>query len=331
MASILRNVANALNPINTGPIQGNGGYQKISKYRTSLSGTPGAGKTVIRDLLFYTARMLQQDIADFHCSLDDFGTSTVKQDICYMQEGHFPPKTKAYQKQATKTILDMWWGANSLFGKKAATFETIDIGGEDFVAQSQYNLDKPDSAAYGQAAQLVDTVYASQIFILAAPVFRSPIFKNGVALELENSNISKFADVNLSTLFDTLIKRRKHNNQPIKAVAVCLTQCDKIDKYVQGKYGWDLYHNVDHVKAFMNKYFAWTTMSIKSLQDTWSNSAVEYFPMFVETEKDPQTGQEKLWDEGWDKGHPVIKVEDFELQFSKQQTVNLINFIGRQV
>lgn len=330
MSNLIRNVANALNPLNTGPVQGSGGYMKINQYRTSLMGTPGAGKTVIERMIFYTARMLQQQLPDFHCTIDDNNVSTVKQDICYMEDGHFPPKTNAYLKQANRTLMNMWWGKNSLWGKKAATFESVDLAGEDYIAQSHYNLDKPDPAAYNRANQLVDFVYGSQILILAAPAFRAPIFKNGAAVEAENSNISKFADVNLSTIFDNIVQRRKKNNQPIKAVALCLTQCDKIDKYVEEKYGWNLYQNPDHVRAFLDKYFSWTTMSIKALKDTWSNTAIEYFPMFIETEKNAD-GSEKTWPDGWDQGHPVIAVEDRELKYAKQQTVNLINFIGRQV
>lgn len=330
MSDLLRRAASALNPLNTGPVPASGGNLRISKYRTSIIGTPGAGKTTIERLMFYTSRMLQQQLPDFHCTIDDNNQTTVKQDICYMQEGHFPPKTGAYMKQANRTIMHMWWGAKSLWGKKQATFESIDLAGEDFIAQSHYNIEKPDPAAYNKASQLVDFVYGSQIVVLAAPVFRAPIFKDGKAVEKENSNISKFADVNLSTMFDSLIHRRKKNNQPIRAVAVCLTQCDKVDKYLEEKYGWDLYQNQDHVKKFMDKYFAWTTMSVKALQDTWSNTAVDYFPMFIETEKNSD-GTEKQWEDGWDKGHPKIHVEDHELKYSKQQTVNLINFIGRQV
>lgn len=307
-----------------------GGALKINKYRTSLIGTPGAGKTVAERLIFYTARMLQQDLPDFHCTIDDNNMTTVKQDICYMEDGHFPPKTGAYMRQANKTNMDMWWGGNSLWGKKAAKFETVDLAGEDYIAQSHYNIEKPDPAAYNQASKLVDFVYGSQICLLAAPVFRAPMFKDGVALEPENSNISKFADVNLSTMFDSLVHRRKKNNQPIKAVGICLTQCDKVDKYIEEKYGWNIYTSVEDIKAFMNKYFAWTMMSIKGLQDTWSNTAVEYFPMFIETEKNSD-GTEKLWESGWDRGHPRIVTEDRMLKYSKQQTVNLINFIGRQV
>lgn len=327
---ILERAANALNPFNTGPVPSSGGYMKINKYRSSIIGTPGAGKTVTERLMFYTARDLQQELPDFHCTIDDNNMTTVKQDICYMQDGHFPPKTGAYMKKANRTIMNMWWGKNSIWGKKSATYESVDLAGEDYIAQSHYNIEKPDPAAYNTASKLVDFVYGSQIFILAAPVFRAPIFKNGVALEPENSNISKFADVNLSTIFDTLVHRRKKNNQPIKAVGLVLTQCDKIDKYVEEMYGWDLYNNPEHVKAFLNKYFAWTTMSIKALQDTWSNTAVEYFPMFLETEKNAD-GTEKLWDNGWDKGHPIIKTDNRELKYAKQQCVNLINFIGRQV
>src|SRR5512138_1636898 len=99
MSNILRNAANALNPFNQGPVSSSGGYMKINKYRTSLMGTPGAGKTVIERMIFYTARMLQQQLPDFHCTIDDNNVSTVKQDICYMEDGHFPPKTRGYMKE----------------------------------------------------------------------------------------------------------------------------------------------------------------------------------------------------------------------------------------
>lgn len=328
MSELVRKVVNVLNPLNT-PVPTAGGSGRISKYRSSLLGTVGAGKTVLANLVFYTARTLQQQLPDFHCTIDD-DNSTIKQDICYMEDGHFPPKTSAYMQQANRTMMDMWWGKNSLWGQKAATFEVVDLAGEDYVAQSQYNIDKPDPAAYGKAARLVDFVYGSQIFILAAPAFRAPIFKDGVSLEEENSNISKFADVNLSTIFDMIVKRRKKNRMPIKGVALCITQCDKVDKYLEEKYGWNLYYSTDDRQQFLNKYFAWTTMSLKALKDTWSNTQIEVFPMFLETVKDGQ-GNEKKWESGFDKDKSMIDVEDRVLKYSAQPCVNLINFIGRLV
>jgi hypothetical protein len=303
-----------------------------SKYLASMIGTAGAGKTVIGDTVVLTARTLQQDVPDFHCDIDD-ANSQIMYDIARMESGHFPPKTKAYNDYAYQTALYMWWGRNSLFGQKNAMFQICDIAGEDLVAQSQYNVKKPDNIAYSQAAKLVDYVFRSDIFILVAPASRAPIFDGDAVLEYEESDELFNPDVRLASIFGMIINRRKQANMPIKGIALCLSKCDMIDRYVEKKYSWPydaLYKNPELRNKFLDIYFPWTTMKIKALKDTWSTTEVITLPMFVETEKDAQ-GNQKRWETGPDKGNPKILTENRKVKYNTQACVDLINFIGRLV
>lgn len=329
MSQLFRKVFDAVNPVNQGPVGTTVNRGMQSKFKSSLLGTAGAGKTVVANLVFLTARTLQQKLPGFYCSIND-QNSTIKNDICMMESGHFPPKTRAYNSYAYQTALNMWWGKNSLWGQKSATFDVCDLAGEDMVAQSQYNYRRPDPHAYSQAAKLVDYIYTSDIFILAAPASRAPIFDGDESVEKEDSDLAFNPDVNLSQIFDMIVKRRMQSNRMIPGVAFCLTKCDMIDKYVEAKYGWNLYQNPQDRHEFLNKYFPWTTMTLKSLTDTWSKTQVQIFPMFVETKKDVEGNQVK-WETGFDAGNPIIAVEDRIPKYNAQSCVDLINFIGRLV
>ena len=329
--SIFKNVFNDLNPFqNKGPVPTNDVSRGMSsKYLTSLIGTPQAGKTVLTSLIFYTARTLQQQLHGFHCSIDDTN-STIKQDVCNIESGHFPPKTEAYNTYAYQCALDMWWGQGSLFGKKSARFDVVDLAGEDQLTQSKFTTKKPSDAAFSAATQLVEYIYRSEIFIMAAPASRAPIFDNDVSVEQEEVDTLFNPDVRLSDIFDQIIKKRIAARQPIKGVAFCLTKCDMIDKYVEAKYGWNLYQSAADRLAFVNKYFPWTGMSLKSLSDHWPQTQIEIFPMFVETLKNGD-GTQKKWQTGWDNGNPQIDVTDRVPKYNAQANVDLINFIGRLI
>jgi hypothetical protein len=75
-----------------------------------------------------------------------------------------------------------------------------------------------------------------------------------------------------------------------------------VDKYLEKKYGWNIYLNKEHQTKFLNKYFPWTTMKLKALRDTWSKTEIEVYPMFIETKKDSKGNQVK-WDNGFDEGN----------------------------
>jgi hypothetical protein len=320
----------SLNPFQKqGPIPTGVSRGMSDKYLTSLIGTPGAGKTVLTSLIFLTARTLQQQLPGFNCSIDDTN-STIKMDVCNIESGHFPPKTKAYNTYAYQAALNMWWGKNSLWGKKSATFNVCDLAGEDQLIHSQYSSKRPDPLAYGQAAKLVEYIYRSKIFLLAAPGSKAPIFDGDTSVEQEDADLAFNPDVNLSDIFDKVVRKRIEQRKPIKGVALCITKCDMIDKYVESKHGWNLYNSEQDRVAFLNKYFPWTTMTLKSLTDTWPNTKIGIFPMFVETKKDSK-GFQQRWESGWDQGNPIIDVTNRVPKYNAQANVDLINFIGRLV
>ena len=327
----LNKVWDALNPLrNKGPVPTQDVSRGMSsKYLNSMIGTAGAGKTVIGDLIFLTARNLQQHVPGFYCDVDD-QNSTIMNDVCRMESGHFPPKTKAYNTYAYQAALHMWWGKNSLWGQKAATFSVCDLAGEDLVAQSQYTVSKPDPIAYSQAGKLVDYIYRSDVFIPVAPASRAPLFDGDTVLEPEDADLRFNPDVRLASILGMLFTRRKQNNMPIKGIALCISKCDMIDKYVEKKYGWDIYRNKTHQKQFLDKYFPWTTMKLNALRDTWSQTEIEIYPMFVETQKD-KDGNQKKWEVGSDAGNPIIDAKDRVIPYNVQGCVDLINMIGRLV
>jgi len=331
MSQIARNVFNALNPFTQNqPVPTSGINRGMSsRYLTSMIGTAGAGKTVIATLIFWVARTLQQQLPDFHCSIDDTN-STIKADVCNMEAAHFPPKTQAYNSYAYQCALNMWWGKNSLWGAKNATFQVVDLAGEDLATQSQYQFKKPEAASQSAAQKLVDYIYNSEIFLLAAPASRAPIFDGDEQVETEDSDVHSNPDVVLSSIFDEIVKKRMAVRRPIKGIGLCITKTDMVEVYLKKKYGWDLNQNPAHRVEFLNKYFPWTTMSLKGLTDTWSNTHIGIFPMFVETEKNVD-GTEKKWESGYDKGHSKIAVVDRVPKCSSQSAVDIINFIGKLV
>lgn len=294
-----------------------------------MIGTAGAGKTVIANTIFLTARTLQQQLPGFFCDVDD-SNSTIMNDVCRMESGHFPPKTKAYNSYAYQTALHTWWGKNSLFGQKSATFQVCDIAGEDLIAQSQYATKRPDPIAYSQAAKLVDYVYRSDIFLPIAPASRAPLFDGDTVLEPEDADRRFNSDVRLANILGMIFNRRRANRMPIKGIGLCLSKCDRVDKYVEKNYGWNLYHSAEDRKSFLNKYFPWTTMKLKALSDTWSQTEIEIYPMFVETKKD-KDGNQKVWQEGPDSGNPIIEVENRVIKYNAKACTDLINFVGRLV
>lgn len=247
-----------------------------------------------------------------------------------MEAGHFPPKTQAYNSYAYQCALNMWWGKNSLWGQKNATFQVVDLAGEDLATQSQYQFKKPEPASQSAAQKLVDYIYGSDIFLLAAPASRAPIFDEDESVEKEDSDVHSNPDVVLSSIFDAIVKRRMAARRPIKGIGLVITKTDMVEVYLKQKHHWDLNRTEADRVAFLNKYFPWTTMSLKGLTDTWSNTHIGIFPMFVETEKDVN-GNEKKWENGYDKGHSKILVEDRVPKCSSQTAVDIINFIGKLV
>jgi len=82
--------------------------------------------------------------------------------------------------------------------------------------------------------------------------------------------------------------------------------------------------------AFLHMYFPFTHMKIKALTDTWAQTQVAIFPMFIQTKKNSD-GSIKRWETGPDIGHPIIDVENRMPKCSMQQCVEAINFIGKLV
>jgi len=322
-------ILDSLNPFSRqGPVPTNSVNRGMSdKYLTSTIGTAGSGKTCLATQVFYVARTLSQQLQGFYCDIKDTN-STIMRDVARMESGHFPPKTKAYNTYAYQAELNLWWGKNSLWGSKAATFQVCDLAGEDLVAQSQYKTTAPDPIAFSQAAKLVDYIYRSDIFLLVAPASRAPIFDGDVTIEQEDSDIAVNPDVNLASIFGMIVNRRKQHNMPIKGIGLCITKCDMVDKYLEKKYGWNIYKSEDHQVKFLNKYFPWTSMKIKALTDTWCKTEVKIFPMFIETKKDSDGNQLK-WQSGFDEGNPIIDTEDRVIKHNGQACVELVNFVGR--
>lgn len=222
----------------------------------------------------------------------------------------------------------MWWGG--MFGKKSTTINSCDIAGEDLMVASQYQITKPDPIAQSAAMKLVEYVYNSDVFILVAPASRALLFENDEQVEREDEDSAFDPDVNLASISGEIFRRRRELRRPIKGVLLLLTKCDMIDAYVEKKHGWNLYNNEKDRMEFLNLYFPWTTMKIKALTDTWAQTAVAIFPMFIQTKKNSD-GTVKRWESGPDMGHPIIDVENRIPKYSAAQCVEAINFLGKLV
>jgi len=270
------------------------------KCRFALVGTQGAGKTTIADLILLTAQTMSAREQQFTCRVLE-GTSDIEEGASLLRTGRFPNKTRPYQTSTIEAGLLMEWAG--VWGDKRIHIPIVDVAGEDIVAMIKHKEPyAPSLEEYNQSLRLIQDVRNAEGFVMAIPASRALVHHHDIQLERETGDLPIDPDVNLKRILSAIIDYKDQTHaKPIKAVACVITKWDLIMPYAS-KWGMDILDPTGlGLQNFMNICFPATSMALKSSRI----KNIQFFPSFVQTEVDAQTGKEKRWPEGG----PIIKVK----------------------
>jgi len=281
---------------------------KSYKCRFALIGTQGAGKTTIADLILMTTHTISQRELGFTCRVLE-GTSDIEEGTSLLRMGHFPPKTEPYSTSVIEAGLLMQWKGR--WGKKSIHVPIVDVAGEDITAMIKHkSAYAPSIEEYNQSLKLIEDVRNAEGFIMAIPASRALLFHREVQIERETGDLPIDPDVNLKRILSAIIDYKDQSHgKPIKAIACVITKWDLVMPYA-AKWDMDIADPSGvGLKNFMDICFPSTSMALKSS----SVENIRFFPSFVATEIDKQTGEEKRWQKhpqtGETDNSPIIRVK----------------------
>jgi hypothetical protein len=304
------------------------------KCRFALLGSAGAGKTTVADLILLTMQTMSQRDETFSCRVLE-GTSDIEEGTSELRIGHFPPKTQPYMTSVIEAgfLLEF----SGFWGMKRLHIPIADIAGEDITAIIKHKAPyAPSPEEFSRSLALVQDVRNADGFLVALPASRALLHHRDVQIERETGDLPVDPDVNLKRILSAIIDYKEQSHaKPIKAIACIITKWDLIAPYA-AKWGMDVQDpSGQGLQNFMNICFPATSMALKSSHV----QNIQFFPSFVQTEVDSQTGREKTWGRhprtGADDHSPIIKVKPPNEwitygrvpEYSAESYRNLINFL----
>ncbi len=201
-----------------------------------------------------------------------------------MRSGRFPEPTP--RGTTFEADLEIIWPKEGLFGKEIdAEIPGVDIAGEDcaeMVKELSYGTYSiPQMMTVG--SQLHERILNADVFILILNAAKITI--NGVTIEEEvGDDISDYPDTNLKHIVERVYDYKKEANaNPIRAIAVVLTQYDKVSGLLQSQNINLLTEEGRH--HFMSMYFPETYDMLNFI----GLEHVKIIPSWVNTVSDPVT------------------------------------------
>lgn len=296
------------------------------KCRFALVGTTGAGKTTVADLILLTMHTMSQRENTFTCRVLE-GTSDIEEGVSKLRMGHFPDKTKPYQQSVIEAGFLLEYVG--LWGTKKLHVPIVDVAGEDVTSMIKHKPGyAPTTEDWNQSLKLVQDVRNADGFVMCLPASRALVHHRDVQIERETGDLPIDPDVNLKRILSAIIDYKEASHaKPIKAIACIITKWDLIMPYA-AKWGMDIQEPTGvGLQNFMNICFPSTSMALKSSHV----KNIQFFPSFVQTEIDPQSGKEKTWEDS----SPKIKVKPPNEwltygrvpEYSAYSYRNLINFL----
>lgn len=270
------------------------------KTRFALVGTAGAGKTTVADLILLTMHTMSSHEDTFTCRVLE-GTSDIEEGTSLLRQGHFPAKTRPYQQSVIEAGFLMEWAG--VWGNKRIHLPIVDVAGEDIVAMIRHRAPyAPSPEEFNQSLKLVEDVRNSDGFIVVIPASRALAFHHDIQLERETGDLPNDPDVNVKRILAAVVEYREQTRaKPIKAVGVIITKWDTIQPYAQ-KWGMDILDPTGMgLQNFMQICFPSTSSYLKASHIP----NIKFFPSFVQTEFDGQTGKEKKWEDN----SAIVKVK----------------------
>ena len=299
------------------------------KNRFSLLGTVGAGKSTIAGLVVLTTQTLGVR-PNFICRILE-RNSNIYGDVSNLRSGRFPQKTVAYDSFATEAGLLLT--QKTLLGSKKIQIPICDVAGEDIqmmIHQYRKVVGPLGTAAYSAASQLVRYIKESEGFIVAVDASRAVIGRKGEQVQSEtDKHIHPDPDVNLVRILNDVFDYKEQIRKPIKAIAIVITKWDELKPHVE-HLGMNIMEPTKHdLTVFMQTYFPSVNQAIQSYRFAHPNTNVEYFPTYVEIERDDKGKAKKRVD-----GTFVIKPKESMLisdmrkpSYSEETYAELIDWL----
>lgn len=304
------------------------------KCRFALLGPTGSGKTTVADLILLTMQTMSQREATFTCRVLE-GTSDIEEGTSLLRIGHFPNKTKPYQKSVIEAGFLLEFGG--FWGTRKLHIPIADVAGEDIETMIKHKEGyAPSVEEFNRSLKLVQDVRDADGFIMTLPASRVLVHHREVQIDRVTGDLPIDPDVNLKRILSAIIDYKEQSHgKPIKAIACVITKWDLIMPYAS-KWGMDIQDPTGlGLQNFMNICFPATSMALKSSHV----ENIRFFPSFVQTEIDTETGKEKTWGKhpqtSKTDNSPIIKVKPPSQwleygrvpEYSAFSYKNMINFL----
>jgi hypothetical protein len=279
----------------------------------TMVGTQGCGKSTYLEMLLIAAdRLVAKTPPDkvFQCLLDE-KSSNLEHGKSALRDGHFPPKTKKLQASDVNPALRFRWAnATTVIGQRIETGEVVanmavaDLAGEDLclLIEQVASIRNLQDAEKVNAQKITSIIMNTSAFIFIVKSSRLQGLSS-VPIEQEPTNIdglSVYSDANFKRMLDGIIRYKRLNRRspPIRSIAFVFTAWDTLAplaEKIQTITGTPF-----NPKDEVISHESLSKLAQACLPSTWAAVKslgipnIRFFPSWIDTEKDPDTGEPKI-------------------------------------
>jgi hypothetical protein len=284
-----------------------------SNNNITMIGTQGSGKSTYLAMLLIAADRLVAKTPEgkvFQCLLDE-KSSNLEHCKSALRDGHYPPKTKKLVASDVNPALKLRWANRSIvFGRQIETGEVVaniaaaDLAGEDLclLIEQCSNIRDLGEAEKVASQKIVSIIMNTSafIFIVKAPRLQG---LSPTPLEAEPTSVeglSVYSDANFKRMLDGIIRYKRLNRRspPIRSIAFVFTAWDALSQSAKGIETVTGQPFNPEDEAISQECLS--KLAMACLPSTWAAVKslnipnVVYFPSWIKTEKDPDTGEPKI-------------------------------------
>jgi hypothetical protein len=284
-----------------------------SNNNITMIGTQGSGKsTYLAMLLIAADRLVAKTPADkvFQCLLEE-KSSNLEHCKSALRDGHYPPKTKKLVSSDVNPALKLRWAnLTTVFGRPITTGEVVaniaaaDLAGEDLcqLIEQCSNIRNLGEAEKVASQKIVSIIMNTSAFIFIVKSTRlqglspTPIEQEPTSVE----GLSVYSDANFKRMLDGIIRYKRLNRRspPIRSIAFVFTAWDMLAPSAAGIETVTGQSFNPEDETISQECLSKLTMAC--LPSTWAAVKslgipnVVYFPSWIKTEKDPDTGEPRI-------------------------------------
>jgi len=305
-----------------------------SNNNITMIGTQGSGKsTYLAMLLIAADRLVGKTPPDkvFQCLLDE-KSSNLEHYKSALRDGKYPPKTKKLIASDINPALKLRWAnKTSVLGRCIETGEIIanmnvaDLAGEDLclLIEQVLNVRNLQDAEKLAQNKIVNIIMNTTAFIFIVKSCRlQGLSQHPIEEEPTNvEGLSVYSDANFKRMLNGILryKRLDRRSPPIRSIAFVYTAWDTLAPAAEGIQA--ITGQPFNPKDETISYESLNKLTMACLPSTWAAVKslgipnIKYFPSWIDTEKDPDTGE------------PTIKkVEMFEPGRDWSDNINSIYY-----